>query len=175
MNRRDNPYSYNNLHSSHDFRRKKYNYILWIIVVLVLILISLYIINQNFKTKIDTFLSGIQNKISGNSLLDISNGNDKCKASFNECKSILEAKWGISIILLKKEQFNNEQEANNFFDIWAASFLQNNKISYYATNYPVTLFAIRLNQNKEYAADTHYVVVCDTNGNIIPINNNWLC
>jgi len=68
---RHNPYSHSNLHNSYDFRRKP-NYLLWSIVVIVLILIILYILNQNFKTKTNTFLSDIKAKVS-----EVSSNNSK--------------------------------------------------------------------------------------------------
>lgn len=43
---RDIRYSHDNLHSSHDFRRKKPNYILWFIVAIVLILVIFYILKN---------------------------------------------------------------------------------------------------------------------------------
>ncbi len=64
-----------------------------------------------------------------------------CIKSFNECKSIATRKYDISISLLEIEEFDNKEEAQEFYNTWKGFF---DLYSPTDEGYPLVLLALTI-------------------------------
>lgn len=92
----------------------------------------------------------------------------ECKSSFEQCKEITNAKYDISISIIKIEKFANEENATDFYNTWKGPFqiplqyllerIEQGK------SFPVVLFAVKVSGK---LGDLPAVIICDKDGNII--------
>lgn len=84
-----------------------------------------------------------------------------CKRSFNECVDISTKKYDISISLLEIQEFNNKEDAEDFYNTWKG-FLE-----FYSPldeeKYPLVLLALTI---KNPQTKMPFVVVCNQQGEL---------
>ena len=87
----------------------------------------------------------------------------KCKKSYDNCKDIFTQKYGVSVTLIKMEEFEDGSKAREFYDTWN-EITWEDSILFGDVNPPVVLFAIAVrNPNTQVPG----VLVCDTRGDLI--------
>jgi hypothetical protein len=104
---------------------------------------------------------------------DISNEfMDKCKTEFNNYVDISEAKFGISINLLKTEEVNDLPTAQEFVNTWQSILTpggdipgRTNVLNPPTPSFPVVLFAVRVDHSD--GEKIPFVIVCGNDGKIM--------
>jgi len=158
--------------------KRKPNYLLWVLigVILILILIILYLANNSFKTKID-------NSLSDTSPLDTSPSDtaqpvDKCTKAFNDCMEIGRAR-GYTITLINKNHINNYNEANTFYRHWRGVQQSDYLISEISKtgetlSYPVTMFVVESKYGVSAPLNAT-TVICNSDGTLLKVTSAWAC
>jgi len=157
--------------------------IIWLIIFIVGSLIVSFLVEpnsiQSFKNNIksifpfseynsDSSLNTNLNTSSSNSQKDIVEEEtliDKCKKSFNECKEITTTKYSMATIpLIKIEQFDNKEEAEEFFYTWGGMG-QTYDLSFQSfqekEGYPLVLIATK------HIFETPIVIICNKEGKLL--------
>lgn len=141
----------------------------WLFIFVIGSIIVSAILDPSILNDIGNRIRTFTGSVSQNSVLAEQDSLiSQCLKSFNECEKITETKYdSVYITLIKAEKFEDENNAQTFFDMWKGP-TQMYRYDFYWSNiqyqYPLILIAAKI---KGPIGETPLVIPCDKEGQLL--------